>query len=140
MIAPRPSSGPTTECRDSTRQAWSPPAMLLEAAAEDGSLIVRLIDAFGRDTDARMEKMRRALAASNFPNIHAEAHTIKGGARQMGADEVAEACQELEIACDLQEASLIAARLNRVQELFADVRGAMAAYSNSRRMESSVTP
>jgi len=106
--------------------------MLLEAAAEDGSLIVRLIDAFGRDTDARMEKMRRALAASNFPNIRAEAHTIKGGARQMGADEVAEACQELEIACDLQEASLIAARLNHVQELFDEIRGAMIAYSNSR--------
>jgi HPt (histidine-containing phosphotransfer) domain-containing protein len=106
--------------------------VLLEAAAGDDGLIVRLIDAFGRDTNARVEQMRRALAASNFPNIRSEAHTVKGSARQMGADEVAEACQELEIACDLQDPSLIAARLNRVQGLFDEIRGAMTAYAGNR--------
>ena len=125
MIPPRPSY--------STRQAWSPPAVLLEAAGEeDDGLIVSLIDAFSTDTDARIEQMRKALAASDFPSIRAEAHTVKGGARQMGADAVDKACQELEIACDTKEASLVAARLNRVQELFDETRGAMIAYSNSR--------
>jgi len=114
--------------------------MLLEAAAGDTGLIVRLIDAFGRDTDERIEQMLRALAASDFPSIRAEAHTIKGSARQMGADALAEACQELEIACDLRDRSLIAARLNRVQEFLAEIRGAMAAYSGGGRTESSVTP
>jgi HPt (histidine-containing phosphotransfer) domain-containing protein len=121
MASPQPSSGP---------QAWLPPAVLLEAAAGDDGLIVRLIDAFGRDTNARIAQMRRALAVSNFPSIRAEAHTIKGSARQMGAEAAAEACQEVEMACGLQEASLIAARLNRVQEIFDEVCAAMAAYSN----------
>jgi len=140
MIPPQPPSGLTTERTRPTQQAWSPPAMLLEAAAGDAGLIVRLIDAFGRDTDERIERMLRTLAASDFPSIRAEGHTIKGSARQMGADALAEACREIETACDLQEASLVAARLNRVQELFADIRGAMAAYSGGGRTESSVTP
>jgi HPt (histidine-containing phosphotransfer) domain-containing protein len=122
----------TTEGSRSRRQAWSPPAVLLEAAGEDDGLIVSLIDAFSKDTDARIEQMRKALAAPDFPNIRAQAHTVKGGARQMGADAIDEACQELEIACDTKEASLVAARLNRVQELFDETRGAMIAYSNSR--------
>jgi HPt (histidine-containing phosphotransfer) domain-containing protein len=132
MAFPQPSSGLTAKCKDSTRQAWSPPAVLLEAAAGDDGLIAKLIDAFGRETDARIERMRGALAASNFPGIRAEAHTIKGSAGNMGADAAAEACHEVEMACDLQEASLVAARLNRVQELFDEVREAMAAYSNPR--------
>jgi len=134
MIPPQPSIGLTSECRCSTRQAWSPPAVLLEAAAGDDGLIVRLIDAFGSDTNARVEQMRRALAASNFPDIRANAHTIKGSARQMGAEAVAEACHELEIACDLQESSLVEARLNRVQELFDNIRVAMAAYPHAGKM------
>jgi len=107
--------------------------VLLEAAGEeDDGLIVSLIDAFSTDTAARIELMRKALAASDFQSIRAEAHTVKGGARQMGADAVDEACHELEIACDTKEASLIAARLNRVQDRFDETRGAMVAYSSSR--------
>lgn len=84
--------------------------------------------------------MREALAASDFPSIRAEAHTIKGGASQMGADEIAEACRELEMVSNFHEALLIAPWLNRVQELFDETRGAMASYANSRKLESSVTP
>jgi HPt (histidine-containing phosphotransfer) domain-containing protein len=103
-----------------------------EAAGGDHSLIFNLIDAFSTDTADRIEQIREALAASNFARISDEAHTIKGSARQMGADAVASACQELELACGLQDASLIAARLNVVQERFCEIRGAMAEYSNPR--------
>lgn len=139
MIPSPPSNGRTTTCRCSTRQDWAPPALLLEAAAGDDGLIVKLIHAFGADTGARLEQMRGALAESNFPGIRAEAHTIKGSARQMGADAVADACQELELVSDPQEAQFIAARLERVQELFDEIRGAMASYSD-KKLESSVIP
>ena len=92
-----------------------------------------LIDAFSSDTEARIEQMRGALAASSLPDIRAGAHTIKGSARQMGADAVAEACQELELVCDLPGAVQILSRLNRVQELFEETRGAMAAYSSGSK-------
>jgi len=139
MIPLTPSDSLTTKGSHSNQAAWSPPELLLEVAADDDALLVKVIDVFGRDTDTRMAQMRRALAASNYPNICAEAHTIKGCAMQMGAEAVGEACHQLEIACGLQEASLIAARLNRVQELFDEIRGAMVAYTISRGMKSSVT-
>jgi len=139
MIPLPPSNGLTAKCRCSSRD-WSPPALLLEAAADDDGLILMLIDAFSADTDARIERMREALAASDLPRIRSEAHTIKGGAGQMGADAVADACRELEVASNRNEASLIAPYLNRVQELFGEVREAMASYADARKMESSVTP
>jgi HPt (histidine-containing phosphotransfer) domain-containing protein len=140
MIPPQPSSGLTTERTHPTQQAWSPPAMLLEAEGGDIGLIVRLIDAFGRDTDERIGQMLRTLAASDFTSIRAEAHAIRGSARMMGADEVAEACEELENACDLRDRPLIAAHLNRAQEFLAEIRGAMAAYSHRGRTDSSAKP
>ncbi len=134
MIPLTLSHGLTAKGSYTTRHAWSPPALILEAAGDDDGLIVNLIDAFVGDTDARLEQMCGALAASRFPDIRAEAHTIKGSARQMGADAVGEACQELEIACGLQRALPISARLNRLQELFEEICGAMAAYVNNRSM------
>ena len=138
MIPSPPSNGLTTKYRCATRQGWSPPALLLEAAADDDGLIIQLIDAFSEDTDARIERIRRALAASDFPGIRAEAHTIKGSASQMGAYAVAEASRELEMASNLHEALLVAPWLNRVQELFEEARGAMASYADSSKMEPSV--
>ena len=118
----------------STGRAWSPPALLLEAAGDDDELILMLIDAFGKDTEARIEQMRGALASSSLQKIRAEAHAIKGSAGQMGAAEVAEACLKLEHVCDPQGAVLIQDQINRVQALFDEIRGEMAAYSDSGRM------
>jgi HPt (histidine-containing phosphotransfer) domain-containing protein len=67
-----------------------------------------------------------------------EAHTIKGGARQVGADAVADACQDIEAVCNLQQALLVAARLNRLQELFEEIRQAMSSYCSSRSLNPSV--
>jgi HPt (histidine-containing phosphotransfer) domain-containing protein len=130
-----PLNGLTTECGHSFHQDWSPPASILEAASGDDGLIDDLIDAFSTDSDARIGQMREALATPDFPTIRFEAHTIKGSARQMGANAVAEVCQELEMVSALQDTRLIAARLNRLQELFEDIRSAMTSYSNSRKMD-----
>jgi HPt (histidine-containing phosphotransfer) domain-containing protein len=134
MTTSLPAKDLATECRHSFHQDWSPPALLLELASDDDGLIADLIDTFSTSTDARIKQIREALAALNFAKIRAEAHTIKGGARQVGADAVAQACQELEIVSDLQEAMLVAARLDLVQERFEETRSAMAAYSSRREM------
>ena len=88
-----------------------------------------LIDIFSTSTGARINQIREALAVFNFSKIRAEAHTIKGVAREVGADAVAQACQELEIVSDLQDILLVAARLKVVQERFEEIRSAMASYS-----------
>ena len=140
MIPSPPSNGLTTECSHSFHQDWSPPASLLEALCYDDDSIVDLIHIFSTDIDARIERMREALAAANFPRIRAEAHTIKGSAGQVGADAVAEACEEIEIVSDLDAALLIPARLKRVQELFEEIRGAMASFANGRKLGSQMKP
>src|SRR5579864_380270 len=108
MIFSPTSNGRSTECR-----RWSPPALLLAAEVDDQGLIADLIDAFSTDTAVRIRRIHEALAASNFSTIRAEAHTIRGSALEVGADAVAEACQELETMSALQEAAVIAAGLNR---------------------------
>jgi HPt (histidine-containing phosphotransfer) domain-containing protein len=140
MASSLPSNGLTTQSGRSSHEAWSPPLFLLETASGDDGLIADLVDAFNTDTSARIQKVRAALAASDFSKLRTEAHTIKGGARQVGADALADACQELETVCTLQEALLVAARLNRVQELFEEIRGAMASYSNGRKTHSAGRP
>jgi HPt (histidine-containing phosphotransfer) domain-containing protein len=133
-----PSNGVTTQSGRSSHKAWSPPLFLLETASGDDAIIADLVDAFSRDTSARIQKGRAALAAFDFPRIRMEAHTIRGGARQVGADAVADACQELEIVCNLQEALVVAARLNHLQELCEEIRGAMASYCSSRSLKPAV--
>lgn len=137
MVIPTPlSNGPTTQCGRSFHQDWSPPASIREVFSDDDELIVDLVHIFTTDIDARIERMREALAAANFRKVRAEAHTIKGSARQVGADALGEVCQEIEIVSDLEAALLIPARLNRVQELFEEIRGAMASYANGRKLSS----
>ena len=130
------SSPPANQSGRSLHEAWSPPPFLLEVAAGDDSLIPDVIDAFNTDTLARIREIRTALAASEFSKIQAEAHAIKGAAGQVGADAVANACQELETASNLQEALLVAARLNHLQELFEEISRAMASHSSSRSIGS----
>jgi two-component system sensor histidine kinase RpfC len=134
MVSSPPPNGVTTQPGRSSHEVWSPPPFLLETASGDHGLIADLIDLFNTDTSARIQKVRAALADSDFSRIRREAHTIKGGARQVGADAVADACQELETVCNPQEALLVAARVNRVQELFEEMRRAMASYCSSRSL------
>ena len=118
--------------------AWVRPEYLTQLG--DDELIADLLDTFSTDTAARIQQMRAALGNANFAKIRAEAHSIKGGARQLGADAVADACQMLESDCTHQEASLVAAQVNRVQELFEEVRVPMASYSGSRGADPSLAP
>jgi len=123
----------------STFREWSPPLSLLEVASGDEALIAELIGAFHTDTDDRIHEMLAALAVTEFSRIRLEAHSIKGGARQLGADALADACQELETLSTVQEMAPVAAGLSRVQELYDEIRRAMAAYSGSRSLNPSVT-
>jgi HPt (histidine-containing phosphotransfer) domain-containing protein len=120
--------------------AWSPPPVLVEAACGDDDLLAAIIDTFNTDSAARIQQCREALAAADYARIAREAHTIKGGARQVGADVVAEACQELETVAKRQEAPVIAARLNRVQEVFEEIRNTMASYSGRLSAPGAATP
>lgn len=112
------------------QEAWAPPATLLEAISGDEGLMAEFIDIFELDTETRIGQLGRALAASDIRSIGAEAHSIKGSARQLGANALADACQELEFASTRARALHIAGLVKRVELLFKETRHAMASYSN----------
>ncbi len=55
-----------------------------------------IINLFKEDAAERLEKLRSALADSDFRQIEAEAHRIKGGCANLGAKSVAAICQKIE--------------------------------------------
>jgi HPt (histidine-containing phosphotransfer) domain-containing protein len=119
---------------DARTTAWTPSPLVLEAASGEDGLIAEIVDVFNTSTADRIRQIHAALAASDFSTIRKEAHAIKGGAQQIGAPAVADACQELERVCQLGEASLVPARLARVCELFEEIRIGMISYCNRRRV------
>lgn len=117
------------QCRHSVEGVWSPPASLVDALSNDAGLMGDVLNAFDLDTAARIQRVRRALADFDFRTIQVEAHAIRGGARQVGADALADACQELETGSTSRNPSGASGSLDRVQELFEKVRRAMSGYS-----------
>ena len=134
----RPISTPdraTFGCTPPTGGIWSPPASLLEIASGDDDLITELIQAFRSDAMGRIQRIQGAVAAGDFSRIRAEAHAIKGSARQVGADAVADRCQELERVAQAGNASLAAELWFRVQEALEDAYFGMALYCGTRGID-----
>ena len=109
---------------------WAPPALLLEVASGDDDLIREVVGDFERDTENRLELTRRALAAGDRAKLRAEAHAIKGGARQVGAVAVADICQQIELAAPQSSPYELADRLTLLEAEFRQVCGAMNVYLN----------
>jgi HPt (histidine-containing phosphotransfer) domain-containing protein len=119
---------------------WTPPAWLLEVASGDDSLIADLIDVFKTSTETSLQQMRTALATVDAPRIRTEAHKIKGGAKQVGADALAEICQTLEHASGLTPMAGLGELLDRCQELFGETESAMTSYSNDNKAGDHTAP
>jgi two-component system, sensor histidine kinase and response regulator len=94
---------------------------LVDAGMED--ILPQLIEAFLESSSETMEKARRELTASDAAGLLQSAHTLKGSCANLGANDLAELCQQLETACragSLESApsllSSIEQELVRVQE------------------------
>jgi HPt (histidine-containing phosphotransfer) domain-containing protein len=110
-------------------EPWNPPAELLELG--DG-LILELVKIFKTDTARRLSRIGDLLSREDFDGVKAAAHTIKGGARQMGVNAVASICEEVEAAarqasCEEVEAAARQASAPNLEERVALLR---AAFSN----------
>jgi HPt (histidine-containing phosphotransfer) domain-containing protein len=106
---------------------WALPETLRELA-DDGAtgLILELIEAFRADTAPRLSQMREAIANADTKGLSSAAHTIKGGAQQMGAGAMASICQELETAAMDTPVSELGRRLNALEAEYAEVSRAMS--------------
>jgi HPt (histidine-containing phosphotransfer) domain-containing protein len=109
---------------------WALPETLRELANDGAAdLILELIEAFTADTVPRLSQMHEAIANADTKGLSNAAHTIKGSAKQMGADPMAAICQELETAAMDTPASELVRRLNALEAEFAQVSSAMALWT-----------
>jgi len=138
---PSPHSNSHAAPRSLTCQAkWTPPAWLLEVASADDGLIADLIDTFKTATETSLQQMGTALATVDVPRLHTEAHKIKGSAKQVGANALADVCQALELASSLTPVPRLVELVDRCQELFSETVSAMTAYSNDDKTGGHAAP
>jgi HPt (histidine-containing phosphotransfer) domain-containing protein len=128
-----PSSCPAAKRSRIRRLKWTPPACILEVAIYDDSLIGELIREFKTATETSLQQMRAALATGDVARLRSAAHKIRGSARQLGADALAEACQTLEFASSLASVSFLGELLDRCQETFAQTESAMTSYAGGAK-------
>jgi len=62
----------------------------------DAAVVVELIDLFLQDAPARLAQARAALDANKASEVGEAAHSLKGSARNLRAEQLAKACEALE--------------------------------------------
>jgi len=70
---------------------------MLNECDPDGTLLPELVELFAGETPKRLGALRRAFGAQDAAALMQEAHALKSGCAQLGARQMAEHCQRLEI-------------------------------------------
>ena len=77
--------------------AWTFPEALEELlGAGDEEFLTELIEVFKSQTRLRMHQLREAVESGRMDEARAQAHAIKGGSSQVGADRLAAVCFQIE--------------------------------------------
>ena len=92
-----------------------------------------LLASFEEDSARALRDIERALDAQDYGQWHDQLHMLKGGARDVGANLLAQRCAEAERIKPFELASGLAQeRLSAVQEALAHAQASLAAYQTSR--------
>lgn len=84
----------------------------LKELLEEGFL--ELVNRFLSDGQDRIEKITAAIKANDSESLYIQAHGLKGSSRNMGADTLADICDQLESmgqSCDIDSPRTIVATL-----------------------------
>ena len=112
---------------------WQLPEALLEIEAAGGdSIVMELIDSFQNDTATRLERLHNAVARLDGARVKAEAHAVRGSARQMGAEELADLCRAVEASAPAMNWPDLAYLVKQADVRFAEVCSAMAEFVKAR--------
>jgi HPt (histidine-containing phosphotransfer) domain-containing protein len=115
----------------STAEVWSLPEIFEGMEPDEASSMLReLLEAYRTDTAARLDKLRSAAAAGDLATVRAEAHSVKGSSRQVGAEALAAACQEIELGVRSMSSEWLAERTGRLHEHFSSAVRAMTSYAS----------
>ncbi|MDZ7585226.1 MAG: response regulator, partial [Thiobacillus sp.] len=108
--------------------------VLDELAQLGGAAFVEdLLASFEEESGRTLRDIERALAARDYGQWHHQLHMLKGGARDLGANPLAERCAEAERIKAFELATRLAHdRLDAVRAALATTRTALAAYQASK--------
>ena len=101
------------------RRPWVLPEALADLAREGGAgLVAELLDDFRTDVQARLGRLRAAVASGDALTAKLEVHSIKGSAAQMGAAALTGACLSLEEQAGAHQWRLVGVHLDSIQRQF----------------------
>jgi signal transduction histidine kinase/HPt (histidine-containing phosphotransfer) domain-containing protein len=95
-------------------------------------MVVRLIDKFLPDTAKRLADLRAAVDAEDAPAVGRAAHGLKGSYGNIGADEAAHLCLELERQARLGSVQGAGSRLSKLEKDFPQLAGMLQAQKTAR--------
>ena len=109
-------------------------SILDELAQLGGTGFVQdLVTSFEEDSTRAMRDIERALADQNYGQWHDQLHMMKGGARDVGANLLAQHCAEAERIKPFEfSTSLAQDKLTEVRDALAAALAALAAYQASK--------
>ena len=90
-----------------------------------------LIDAFLRDTAARLESMRKAAACADLEALAACSHTLKGSTLLMNAGRLAELCREIEQHARERKDRDYAAMVDQLDLVLRETSAAMISHADT---------
>jgi histidine phosphotransfer protein HptB len=119
---------------DRRKTMWHLPETLKEfEEAGDGSIVLELIDSFESDTASRLKRLHEAVARLDAATVKAEAHSVRGSARQMAAEALADLCQAVEASAPKLNWPELKEQVTQAEVRFAEVCSAMGEYVKTRR-------
>jgi two-component system sensor histidine kinase RpfC len=109
-------------------------SVLDELAQMGGQAFVEdLLASFEEDSERALRDIVRALEAEDYGQWHDQLHMLKGGASDVGANQLAQLCAEAERIKPFElSTSLARARLDAVRSALTDAQTALAAYQATK--------
>lgn len=102
--------------------------ILREVTDDDAAFERELLQMFATDCAERLTRLERAVEAQDDEAIRREAHTIKGAAANVGAEQLRLCALDLERAGNAQEYEFARERFADLRAAFEEVRLFIAGY------------
>jgi len=107
---------------------WALPDELRQLAeAGDESLVQEVLTIFRSDTADRIAKLKAAVQADDRSTVRNQAHALKGSAGQIGANELATVCKQVEADALTAPKTALQQLVRQLESAFAEVVRAMPA-------------
>jgi PAS domain S-box-containing protein len=95
---------------------------LKDVFGDDPVTFKEILDSFVEPTEATITELRTAWESRNAPDVKGAAHKLKSSSRSVGANELADTCQALEVAGETADWATIDELAAKLEPLYADVK------------------